>query len=454
MTNDLIDREASSNLIGRFRWVICGLLFFATALNYIDRQILGLLKPALEKGLNWGENDYGDIVIAFTIAYAIGYSWAGWFIDRVGVRLGYALAVLLWSLAELAHALIWFIPVDSRVQLWVTAMPATVLGFCAARFVLGLAEGGNFPAAAKSVSEWFPKRERALAVGIFNSGTNIGALAAPLLILWLATDFSWPLAFLVTPTLAFIWIVLWWLFYQSPEKHKWVKPSELAYIHSDPPDPPGLRVPWLTLLKYRQTWMFVIGTGISGTIWWFWLYWGPDFLHKQYGLDMKHLGWPMVVIYFITGIGSIAGGWFSGRLIRRAWSINAARKTAMLVCALCVVPVFMASIVSNSWVGVILVGLAMAAHQGFAANLITTVSDTAPRRIVGSIMGLGGTAACIGTIFIAKLVPYILEKTGEYRILLIIASCAYLVNLLIIHLINPKLKSMEFEIPQESASKS
>jgi MFS transporter, ACS family, hexuronate transporter len=454
VANDLIDREVSSTSVGRFRWVICGLLFYATALNYIDRQILGLLKPMLEKGLNWSEEDFGYIVMAFTAAYAIGYTSAGWFIDRVGVKIGYALAVLLWSLAELAHALNWYIPVDARIQIGAAMIPATVLGFCAARFVLGLAEGGNFPAAAKSVGEWFPKKERALAVGIFNSGTNIGALAAPLIILWLAVDFGWPVAFMVTPAIAFIWIVLWWLFYQSPEKHKWVKPAELAYIRSEPPDPPGLKVPWRTLLKYRQTWMFVVGTGISGTIWWFWLYWGPDFLHKQYGLDIKHLGWPMVVIYFITGVGSITGGWLSGFFLKRGWSVNVSRKIAMLVCALCVVPVFMASIVSNSWVGALLIGLAMAAHQGFAANLITTVTDTAPKRVIGSIMGLGGTAACIGTFFIAILIPKILEKTGEYRIMLIIASCAYLVNLLIIHLINPHLKSMEFNIPQEPAAKS
>jgi ACS family hexuronate transporter-like MFS transporter len=431
---------------GWFRWGICALLFFATALNYIDRQILGLLKPALEKGLNWSESDYGNIVIAFTVAYAIGYSGAGWFIDRVGVKMGYALAVLLWSLAEMAHALNWYVPTDAKV--WLVAMPAAVFGFCSARFILGLAEGGNFPAAAKAVSEWFPKKERALAVGIFNSGTNIGALAAPLLILWLATDFSWPIAFVATGAAGLFWLLFWWPLYTSPHKHPRISAAELAHINSDPPDPPGIKIPWRTLMRYRQTWMFIIGTGISGTIWWFWLYWGPDFLHKQYGLDMKQLGWPMVVIYLITGIGSIIGGWLSGWLIKRGWSINAARKTAMLVCALCVVPVFMASIVSNPWVGVILVGVAMASHQGFAANLITTVSDTSPRQVVGSIMGLGGTAACIGTLFIAKLVPYILVKTGEYRIVLIIASCAYLVNLLIIHLINPHLKSMEFAVPQ------
>jgi ACS family hexuronate transporter-like MFS transporter len=444
MLNNRIPEGTSVSSVGWFRWVICALLFFAIALNYIDRQILGLLKPLLEKSLKWNEEDFGNIVIAFTAAYAIGYTSAGWFIDRVGVRWGYALAVLLWSLAELAHTLNWFIPVDAKVRFWLTVMPATVFGFCAARFVLGLAEGGNYPAVNKTVSEWFPKKERALAFGIANSGTNIGAIAAPLLLLWLATDFSWPMAFIATPTLAFIWIVLWWLFYQSPEKHKWVTPAELAYIHSAPPDPPGLKVPWRTLLKYRQTWMYIIGTCISGTIWWFWLYWGPDFLHKQYNMDIKNLGWPMVVVYFITGVGSIVGGWLSGWFMKLGWSINVSRKMAMLVCALCVVPVFLASIIPNAWVGVLLMGLAMAAHQGFAANLFTTVSDTAPRQVVGSIVGLGGTAACIGTIFIAKLVPYILEKTGEYRILLIIASCAYVVNLLIIHAINPQLRPMKF----------
>ena len=448
MDNQVSIKSKSS--IGWVRWIICGLLFYATALNYIDRQILGLLKSSLETSLGWKESDYGYIVMAFTIAYAIGYVWAGWFIDRVGVRLGYALAVLLWSLAELAHTLNCFIPVDATVQIGLRAIPMTVLGFCAARFVLGIAEGGNFPAAAKSVSEWFPKKERALAVGIFNSGTNIGALAAPLIILGLVANYGWPVAFIVTPALAFIWIVLWWLFYQSPEKHKLVTSAELAYIRSEPPDPPGLKIPWGTLLQYRQTWMFVIGTGISGTIWWFWLYWGPDFLHKQYGLDIKHLGWPMVIVYFITGVGSIMGGWLSGYFLKRGWSLNASRKMAMLVCACCVVPVFMASIVSNSWVGAILMGIAMAAHQGFAANLITTVSDTAPKRVIGSIMGLGGMAACIGTFFISIYVPKILESMGAggYRIILIVASFGYLINLLIIHLINPKLESMKIDIPQ------
>ena len=449
MSNGQVRGGTSST--GYFRWIICALLFSAIALNYIDRQILGLLKPMLEKGLNWTEEDFGNIVIAFTFAYAISYAGAGWFIDRVGVKVGFAIAVVLWSLAEMAHALNWYIPVEAKIGMF--AMSATAFGFCVARAVLGIAEGGCYPALNKTISEWFPKKERAFAFGIANSGTAIGAVAAPLLILWLATGFSWPIAFLVTGGLGLFWAIFWLPLYTNPHKHKRISAAELAHIDADPPDPPGIKVPWLTLLKYRQTWTYIVGTGISGTIWWFWLYWGPDFLHKQYNVDVKGLGLPMVVIYLITGIGSIIGGYLSGWFMKLGWSINVSRKIAMLVCALCVVPVFLASIVPNPWVGVLLMGLAMAAHQGFAANLFTTVSDTAPRQVVGSIVGLGGTAACLGTIFIAKLIPYILEKTGKYQIILIIASCAYVVNLLIIHAINPRLKSMEFAIPSPAGGK-
>lgn len=440
-----------TSAIGRYRWGICALLFFAIALNYIDRLILGLLKPMLEKSLNWGEKDFGYIVIAFTIAYGISYAGAGWFIDRVGVKLGFTLAVVLWSLAEIAHALNWYIPIELKIGL--LGMSATAFGFCVARAVLGIAEGGSYPALNKTISEWFPKKERAFAFGIANSGTAIGNIVAPLLILWLAADFSWPIAFIVTGALGLFWAVFWLPLYANPHKHKRISAAELAHIDSDPPDPPGIKVPWITLLKYRQTWTYIIATGISGTIWWFWLYWGPDFLYKQYGLDMKHLGWTMVVVYFITGIGSITGGYLSGWFLKLGWSINVSRKIAMLVCALCVVPVFLASIIPNAWVGVILMGLAMAAHQGFAANLFTTVSDTAPRQVVGSIVGLGGTAACIGTFFTGIYVPKILEATGKYQLVLIIASCAYVVTVLIIHAINPKLKSMEITIPQASNAK-
>jgi ACS family hexuronate transporter-like MFS transporter len=451
VADNLIGRQTSSVSVGWFRWVICALLFFATTLNYIDRAVIGILKPELSEHLKWSEIDYANIVIAFNIAYAIGYSLAGWFMDRVGVKKGFAIAVLLWSLAEIAHAFNWYISPDAKI--WLLTMPATAFGFCAARFVLGVAEGGNFPASAKTVSIWFPKKERALATGIFNSGSNVGALAAPLLIAWLAVGFNWPMAFIVTGAIGLVWLIFWLPVYTSPEKHKWVRPSELKYIYSDPPDPPGIKIPWRTLLKYRQTWMFVVGTGLSGPIWWFWLYWIPDFLHKQYGLNLMQSRWPLVVIYLMTSVGSIGGGWLSGWFLRRGWTINAARKTAMLICALCVVPVFAASMGTNLWIAVILVGLAASAHQGFVANLITTVSDTAPRKVVGSIVGLGGSAAAIGGMFIASLAGFILEWTGQYLVLFIIASGSYLVNLLIMHLINPHMKSMEINIPQEPAAK-
>jgi ACS family hexuronate transporter-like MFS transporter len=458
VTSDLINKATASKPVGWYRWGICALLFFATTLNYIDRQVIGILKPVLSEQLGWNEIDYSNIVFAFQIAYAFGYAGAGRLIDRMGVRLGYAVAVLLWSLAAMAHGLNKLIPAGAKLGDWISGaaqtthnwlliIPITVLGFGAARFLLGLAEGGNFPAAVKSVSEWFPKKERALATGIFNAGSNVGALAAPLLVPWLTVKFGWPMAFIATGALGFAWLVAWQIFYQSPEKHPSLSPGELAYIRSDPPDP-VIKVSWLALLKYRQVWAVLVGMFLSAPIWWFYLYWIPDFLHKRHGLNLIQLGPPLVTIYLMTDIGSVGGGWLSSSLIKRGWTINAARKTAMLVCALCVVPVFMASTVSHLWVATILIGLAASAHQGFSANLYTLVSDTAPRQLVSSIVGIGGMAGAIGGMFIAKLAGYILEWTGEYRILFIIAASAYLVNLLIIHLLNPRLKPMEFTAQQ------
>jgi len=443
--------------IGWSRWGICGLLFFATTLNYIDRQIIGILKPELARQLGWNEIDYSNVVFAFQVAYAIGYAGAGRLVDRIGVKRGYFLAVLFWSLAAMAHALTRLIPVEARlgdwaapmahvVGNWLLVIPMTVLGFSAARFALGLAEGGNFPAAVKTVSIWFPKKERALATGIFNAGSNVGALIAPLLVPWLTQNFGWPTAFFITGALGFTWLVAWGLLYEEPEKHPRISPAELAHIRSDPPDP-VVKVPWLTLLRYRQTWAFTVGMFLSSPIWWFYLYWIPDFLNKKYGLDLVHLGPPLVVIYLMTDVGSVGGGWFSSWLLKRGWTVNAARKTAMLVCALCVVPVFMTSSISHLWVATLLVGLAASAHQGFSANLYTLVSDTAPRQIVSSIIGIGGMAGAIGGMFIAKLAGYILEKTGEYRLLFLIAACAYLVNLTLIHVLNPRLEPMKFDVP-------
>lgn len=453
MANDRTLSATAVSPVGWSRWGICALLFFATTLNYIDRQVIGILKPELAKELGWNEIDYSNIVFAFQIAYAIGYAGAGRLIDRLGVRLGYALAVLFWSLAAMAHALTRLIPPESKLGGWIPwawqgapnwllVVPMTVLGFSAARFALGLAEGGNFPAAVKTVSEWFPKKERALATGIFNAGSNVGALVAPLLVPWLTVTFGWPMAFLVTGALGFAWLASWWRLYHDPEKHPRISPAELAYIRSDPPDP-GVKIPWLSLLRYRQTWAFVVGMFLSAPIWWFYLYWIPDFLNKKHGLNLLQLGPPLVAIYLMTDVGSIGGGWLSSWLLKRGWSVNAARKTAMLVCALCVVPVFAASSVSNLWVATFLVGLAASAHQGFSANLYTLVSDTAPRQVVSSIVGIGGMAGAIGGMFIAKLAGYVLQWTGEYRLLFMIAAFAYLVNLLLIHLLNPRLEPMD-----------
>jgi MFS transporter, ACS family, aldohexuronate transporter len=424
------EQELRGRPVGRYRWVICALLFFATTINYIDRQVIGILKPELQSQLGWNEIDYSNIIFAFNLAYALGYVVAGRIMDRIGVRLGLLLAVGFWSMAAMGHAFV-----------------RSVAGFCAARFGLGLSEGGNFPAAIKTVSDWFPKKDRALATGVFNAGSNVGALITPLMVPWITVRFGWPMAFIVTGALGFLWMIGWWVFYETPERHPSLSQAELAYVRSDPPDP-VLKISWLELLRYRQTWAFVIGTFLSSPIWWFYLYWIPDFLHKRHGLNLLELGPPLVTIYLMTDIGSIGGGWLSSWLLKHGWTINAARKVAMLVCAICVVPVFAASMVQNLWVATFLIGLAASAHQGFSANLFTLVSDTAPRQVVSSIVGIGGMAGAVGGMFIAKLAGYILEWTGSYLPLFIIAACAYLINLLIIHLLNPRLEPMQFTVTE------
>jgi MFS transporter, ACS family, hexuronate transporter len=410
--------------IGHFRWVICGLLFLATTINYIDRQVIGILKPTLSQELHWSETNYADIVFMFQLAYAAGYALGGRVMDLIGVRLGYAAAVVFWSLAAMAHSLM-----------------RTVAGFQAVRFALGLSEGGNFPAAIKCVSEWFPKSERALATGIFNAGSNVGALVTPLLVPWITVTFGWPTAFLLTGISGFAWLICWLLWYQPPDHHPKLSLAEKAYIQGDPPDPP-IKIPWLLLVRHRQTWAFAIGMFLSGPIWWMYLFWVPDFLHKKHGLDLLQLGPPLVVIYLMTDVGSIGGGWLSSWLIQRGWSVNAGRKTAMLACALCVVPIFFASQASSLWLAVFLIGLAASAHQGFSANLYTLVSDTIPRKAVSSVVGIGGMAGAIGGMLIAKFMGYILESTGSYVIPFALPGLAYLTALLIIHLLLPRLETM------------
>ncbi len=412
---------------GRYRWGICALLFFATTINYIDRQVFGILAPVLQKEIGWSEVEYGYIATAFTAAYAIGLLFVGRFIDKVGSKIGFSIAIVFWSIAAMAHAFV-----------------KSVFGFGAARFALGLGESGNFPAAIKTTAEWFPKKERALATGLFNSGTNVGALIVPIIVPWITITWSWREAFIFTGSLGFIWLLLWLGFYEVPEKHRRVSREELAYIQSDPAEPESEKIPWFKLLKYRGTWSFVVGKFLTDPVWWFYLFWLPKFLNERYGLDLKHLGLPLVIIYTMTCFGSISGGWLSGRLIKRGWSIDRSRKTVMLLCALLIVPIVFAARVPQWW-AVLLIGLATAAHQGWAANLFTSVSDMFPKKAVGSVVGIGGMAGSIGGMLVATAAGFILQFTGSYVLLFILSGGAYLLALLIFTLLVPRIEPIRLE---------
>jgi ACS family hexuronate transporter-like MFS transporter len=429
---------------GYYRWIVCGLLFLAATINYIDRQVIGILKPTLQGEFGWSEVDYADIVFAFQFAYAIGLVLAGRVIDRLGVKIGFAIAIVVWSLAAMAHAEATVLGAPASVLLGMFGLTysVSVAGFMTARFMLGIGEAGNFPASIKSIAEWFPKRERALATGIFNSGTNVGALVTPLVVPWITLTWGWYWAFVATGAIGFAWLVLWWVFYEQPERHPRVSAAELAHIRSDPPDR-GEQIPWRTLLRYRQTWVFAIAKFMTDPIWWLYLFWVPDFLNRNHGIDLKTIGPPLVAIYLVADVGSIGGGWLSSALIKRGWTVNAGRKTAMLVCALAVVPMVFASGAKDLWVAVALVSLAAAAHQGWSANVFTMVSDMFPRKAVGSVVGIGGTAGAIGGMLIAKLTGYILDATGSYVPVFLIAAFAYLVALGIVHMLVPKLEPAE-----------
>lgn len=420
---------------GNYRWVICALLFFATTINYIDRTVLGVLEPTLQKEIGWTDTQWGDINATFALAYGIGLLFAGWIIDRVGPRLGYAAYLIVWSFAAAAHA-----------------KASTVQHFLMARFALGLGESGNFPAAIRTVAEWFPRRERALATGIFNAGTNVGAIVSPLLVPVIALHFGWQAAFIGTGLAGLTWVFFWWPIYRRPQEHPRVSAAELAYIESEPA-PPAVNVPWRVLLTYKQTWAFAIAKFLTDPIWWFWLFWLPPFLKDLYAIDLKSIGAPMVTVYVLADVGSVLGGWQSGWLITRGWTPNAARKTAMLTYALCVVPVVFAPVVGAKWAAVLLIGVAAAAHQGFSANLFTTTSDMFPRWAVGSVVGIGGFAGAMGGFLFQAMAGRIkdaIEAQGKnanvaYLPLFIIAGSAYLAALLIVHLIVPRLEPIRLE---------
>ncbi|OLE54672.1 MAG: hypothetical protein AUG51_07150 [Acidobacteria bacterium 13_1_20CM_3_53_8] len=414
--------ESVNERIGRYRWVICGLLFFATTINYIDRLVFSILGPELQKTFHWTDKNYTDIVFWFEVAYAIGLLSAGRLLDRIGTRLGYALSLIFWSFAAILHAFV-----------------GSITGFSFARFLLGLGESGNFPAAIKTVAEWFPKKERALATGIFNAGSNVGAIIAPLGVPWLYLNYGWQWAFIFTGTLGLLWLLFWFLIYRVPEEHPKLGRAELAYIRSDPAEPTE-KIAWLKLLPHRQTWAYVISKFLTDSIWRWYLYLLPLFFSQNFRLDIKNFGPPFLVIYVLADIGSIAGGWFSSLLIKRGHSVNFGRKVALLTCAFCVVPVAFVTQVENMWVAVLLVGLATAAHQGWSANLFTTASDMFPKQAVGSIVGLGGMAGALGAMLILKITGYVLTRTGSFTVLFIIAGSAYLISIAAIHLLVPRLE--------------
>jgi MFS transporter, ACS family, hexuronate transporter len=441
--------------VGHYRWMICALLLFAAIINYIDRQVIGILKPTLVEKFGWtDERIYSSIVFSFQLAYAMGFIFAGRFMDRVGVRRGFAISVIVWSIAAAAHGLAamvttWQLPMlnlDAKTGLVVVTLTGAAVGLAIARFALGIGEAGAFPASIKTVAEWFPKKERAMATGIFNSGTNVGALASPLIVPWIANHWGWEWAFVITGALGLFWVVWWLAVYKAPEEHPRVSAAELAYIRSDPPDPVA-HIPWGKLLGYRQTWAFALGKFLTDPVWWLYLFWVPDFLNKNHnvGITVSQLGPPLIAIYLIADVGSIGGGWISSHFIKKGWTPNRARKTAMFICAVLVVPIMFAASGVNKWTAVLLIALAASAHQGWSANLFTLTSDMFPRKAVGSVVGIGGMAGAVGGMMISLVVGAVLQSTGSYVPVFIMAGFMYLFALLVIHILVPRMEPAKLD---------
>jgi MFS transporter, ACS family, hexuronate transporter len=415
-----------------YRWIICALLFIITTVNYMDRNILGVLKPTIQNDLHFSETDFGNIIFFFSIAYAIGYAGMGWLTDKIGIRLGLAAAAILWCLAATAHGMV-----------------ASVTGFIIARIVLGLGEGGNFPTCIKTIATWFPVRDRAFATGIFNSGSNIGAMIAPLIGALVVALSGWQAAFYVTGLIGLVWVVFWLINYRSPAEHPNVSPSELAYIDQDP-EVAVQKVPWVELLTYRGTWVYIAGGVLTNPAWWFYNNWVPSFLNSKFHVSLFAVGLPLVLIYLLTDVGSIAGGWISSKLIKRGTEVFAARKLTLLICAACTVPVFLAPQLDSMWIAVLLIGVAMAAHQGFSANLFTLVSDTMPRGAVGSAVGLAGGISSIAGAFSAAVIGRVLDATGgNYTVVFFACASVYLLATAIIHWILPRTRASMVTAPVE-----
>lgn len=425
----LLREESQPNLKagGGIRWTVCALLFAATSINYMDRQVLAILAPLLQTKIGWTEAQYGYIVSAFTTAYALGLILAGWLVDKLGTRMGYAIIMGVWTVAAMSHAL-----------------ARSALGFGVARFCLGLGESGNFPAAIKTTAEWFPKKERSLATGIFNSGANVGAILAPAIIPWVTMRFSWRAGFLVTGFFSTTWIVWWLLRYRRPEAHPKLSSQENAYIHSDPPETvETLR--WGRILGYKQTWAFSIAKFLTDPIWWLYLYWLPKFFTNNFYLKLTGMALPLIVVYNVAAVGSIGGGYLPAIFSRRGASMASSRKLAMLICAIAVTPVYFVMQSHSLWGAIALLSLATAAHQGWSANLFTTASDMFPRCAVGAVVGIGGLAGALGGVCFQVLTGKVLQMTHSYAVPFTIAASAYLIGLGLLHLLAPKLERVEVQ---------
>jgi len=424
--------------IGRYRWTICTLVFFATTINYLDRQVISLVKDTLDTEFNWTKTDYANITAAFQLAYAIGLFGAGRLIDKLGSKIGYALSLVLWSIAAMCHGFI-----------------KTTTGFFAARAALGITEAGNFPSAIKATAEWFPKKERAFATGIFNSGTNIGAIIAPLSVPFIAESVGWRTTFVLTGLTGFIWLIFWFWLYEIPARSKRIKKEEFDYINSDKDEAAisatvnKSKITWGRLLQFRQTWAFAVGKFLTDGVWWFYLFWLPDFLKEQYGLVKTAIAFPIALVYTIAAVGSVFGGWLPMYLIKKGWSVFRARKTSMLIYALCALPVVLAQVSGtySMWFAVSIIGFAAAAHQGWSANIFTTVSDMFPRAAVGTVTGIGGMAGGLGSILISKSAGYLFDyykslghiETG-YFIMFICCGIAYIAGWFIMQWLVPRSK--------------
>lgn len=417
---------------GRYRWTICALLFFATTINYIDRQILSLLKPMLDEQLGWTSTQFGAINSAFQASYGVSLFLFGWFIDRFGTKLGYAVSIGAWSLAAMAHALV-----------------STIGGFFGARIALGLGEGGNFPAAVKATAQWFPKRERAFATSLFNSGANVGAIVAPAVVPFIAYRFGWQWTFVLAGIAGFLWIIAWWMLYDQPEHSRRVSTAELAHIESDADSAAdgAARLTWRQLLRYRQAWSFIVAKFLTDPVWWFFLIWLPDYFKKTRGLDIKTSWLHLVTIYAIITVLSIFGGWVTGWLTNRGWSVTRARKTGMMVFALCVMPIALATQVGD-WTAVVIIGLAGAAHQAWSANLYTTVSDMFPKNVVASLIGIGSTAGSIGGMIFPLVTGLVLDRfTNGYTLIFGFCAVAYIAAFAVHHLLAPRFEPVNLHQP-------